>query len=885
MENEQNLIAKQYDPSTVESRLYKLWCDKGYFHAEVNPDKKPFTIVMPPPNITGQLHMGHALDNMMQDAIIRFKRMQGYEALWLPGTDHASIATEVKIIDALAKEGKTKYDLGRDKFLHRAWEWKAQYGGRIVEQLKRIGSSCDWKRERFTMDEGCSKAVTQIFISLYNKGLIYQGNRIINWCPECKTALSDAEVEYEEQDSFLWHIKYRIEGSDEYLIVATTRPETMLGDTGIAVNPADERYKNVVGKNVILPIVNKPIPVVADEYVELDFGTGVVKMTPAHDPNDFEVAKRHNLPVIRVMNDDGTMNEQAGLEFEGMDRFECRKKIVDMLKDLGLMEKIEPYKHNVGHCYRCKTVVEPMISKQWFVSMKELAEPAIEAVRSGKTCFVPDRFSRTYFNWMENIRDWCISRQLWWGHRIPAYYCEQCGHTHVASQKPEVCCKCGCTELKQDEDVLDTWFSSALWPFSTLGWPEKTKELEYFYPTNVLVTGYDIIFFWVARMIFSGINAMGEVPFDHVLIHGIVRDSQGRKMSKSLGNGIDPIEVIDKYGADALRFSLAMGNSPGNDMRFYWEKVEAYRNFANKIWNASRFVMMNLEGGSILPIEECNLDAADKWILSRFNGAVREVTENMEKYELGMAAQRLYDFMWSEFCDWYIELTKPRLYGTDADEKNTALSVLCFVLAGTMKLLHPFMPFITEEIYTHLPGSDETIMLSSWPSCVDCGITGKDEERFEMVIDLIRSVRNLRAEMNVPLSRRTELFIRPVQLEAGFWKKCSVYIEKLACASSAELIADKPENADKMAAVVTAGGEGYIPMGELIDIVKEKERLLKEKDNLISEVARAQGKLSNEKFVAKAPEAVINAERDKLVKYNDMLASVNARIAALEELG
>lgn len=885
MENEQNLIAKQYDPSTVESRLYKLWCDKGYFHAEVNPDKKPFTIVMPPPNITGQLHMGHALDNMMQDAIIRFKRMQGYEALWLPGTDHASIATEVKIIDALAKEGKTKYDLGREKFLHRAWEWKAQYGGRIVEQLKRIGSSCDWQRERFTMDEGCSKAVTQIFISLYNKGLIYQGNRIINWCPECKTALSDAEVEYEEQDSFLWHIKYCIEGSDEYLIVATTRPETMLGDTGIAVNPADERYKNVVGKNVILPIVNKPIPVVADEYVELDFGTGVVKMTPAHDPNDFEVAKRHNLPVIRVMNDDGTMNEQAGPEFEGMDRFECRKKIVDMLKDLGLMEKIEPYKHNVGHCYRCKTVVEPMISKQWFVSMKELAEPAIEAVRSGKTCFVPERFSRTYFNWMENIRDWCISRQLWWGHRIPAYYCTQCGHTHVAAQKPEACCKCGCTELKQDEDVLDTWFSSALWPFSTLGWPEKTKELEYFYPTNVLVTGYDIIFFWVARMIFSGINAMGEVPFDHVLIHGIVRDSQGRKMSKSLGNGIDPIEVIDKYGADALRFSLAMGNSPGNDMRFYWEKVEAYRNFANKIWNASRFVMMNLEGGNILPIEECNLDAADKWILSRFNGAVREVTENMEKYELGMAAQRLYDFMWSEFCDWYIELTKPRLYGTDAAEKNTALSVLCLVLAGTMKLLHPFMPFITEEIYTHLPGSDETIMLSAWPSCVDCGITGKDEERFEMVIDLIRSVRNLRAEMNVPLSRRTELFIRPVQLEAGFWKKCSVYIEKLACASSAELIADKPENADKMAAVVTAGGEGYIPMGELIDIAKEKERLLKEKDNLISEVARAQGKLSNEKFVAKAPEAVINAERDKLVKYNDMLASVNARIAALEELG
>ena len=885
MENEQNLIAKQYDPSTVESRLYKLWCDKGYFHAEVNPDKKPFTIVMPPPNITGQLHMGHALDNMMQDAIIRFKRMQGYEALWLPGTDHASIATEVKIIDALAKEGKTKYDLGREKFLHRAWEWKAQYGGRIVEQLKRIGSSCDWQRERFTMDEGCSKAVTQIFISLYNKGLIYQGNRIINWCPECKTALSDAEVEYEEQDSFLWHIKYRIEGSDEYLIVATTRPETMLGDTGTAVNPADERYKNVVGKNVILPIVNKPIPVVTDEYVELDFGTGVVKMTPAHDPNDFEVAKRHNLPVIRVMNDDGTMNEQAGPEFEGMDRFECRKKIVDMLKDLGLMEKIEPYKHNVGHCYRCKTVVEPMISKQWFVSMKELAEPAIEAVRSGKTCFVPERFSRTYFNWMENIRDWCISRQLWWGHRIPAYYCTQCGHTHVAAQKPEACCKCGCTELKQDEDVLDTWFSSALWPFSTLGWPEKTKELEYFYPTNVLVTGYDIIFFWVARMIFSGINAMGEVPFDHVLIHGIVRDSQGRKMSKSLGNGIDPIEVIDKYGADALRFSLAMGNSPGNDMRFYWEKVEAYRNFANKIWNASRFVMMNLEGGSILPIKECNLDAADKWILSRFNGAVREVTENMEKYELGMAAQRLYDFMWSEFCDWYIELTKPRLYGTDAAEKNTALSVLCFVLAGTMKLLHPFMPFITEEIYTHLPGSDETIMLSSWPSCVDCGITGKDEERFEMVIELIRSVRNLRAEMNVPLSRRTELFIRPVQLEAEFWKKCSVYIEKLACASSAELIADKPENADKMAAVVTAGGEGYIPMGELIDIAKEKERLLKEKDNLISEVARAQGKLSNEKFVAKAPEAVINAERDKLVKYNDMLASVNARIAALEELG
>ena len=884
MQNNEKLIAKQYDPSLVEDRLYKHWCDKGYFHATVNPDKKPFTIVMPPPNITGQLHMGHALDNMMQDAIIRFKRMQGFEALWLPGTDHASIATEVKIIDALAKEGLTKYDLGREGFLERAWAWKKQYGDRIVSQLKKIGSSCDWQRERFTMDEGCSKAVTKIFISLYQKGLIYQGDRIINWCPECKTALSDAEVEYQEQDSFLWHIKYKIEDSEDYLVVATTRPETMLGDTGIAVNPKDERYTDIVGKNVILPIVNKPIPVVADDYVELDFGTGVVKMTPAHDPNDFEVARRHDLPIIRVMNDDGTMNANAGPEFEGLDRFECRDKIVAMLNEQGLMDKIEPYKHNVGECYRCHTVVEPIISKQWFVSMKELAEPAIEAVKNGDTKFVPDRFSRTYFNWMENIRDWCISRQLWWGHRIPAYYCAECGHTHISEQAPGVCEKCGCKVLNQDNDVLDTWFSSALWPFSTLGWPENTEELKYFYPTNVLVTGYDIIFFWVARMIFSGLNAMGETPFKHVLIHGIVRDSQGRKMSKSLGNGIDPLEVIEKYGADALRFSLAMGNSPGNDMRFYWEKVEAYRNFANKIWNASRFVMMNLENGEVLSLDKCELDIADKWILARFNDCVSEVTANMEKYELGIAAQKLYDFIWSEYCDWYIELTKPRLYGTDQNQKNTAISVLCFVLSNTMKLLHPFMPFITEEIYTHLPGSDETIMRSAWPCRYEDGISAEDDSKFGMIIEMIKSIRNLRLEMNVPVSKKTDLFVRPINLNADYFNSCVIYFEKMASVANMNIINDKPSDADKMAAVVTVGGEGYIPLGELIDIAKEKERLKKEIETLISEIKRAEGKLNNQSFVAKAPEKVINAEKEKYEKYTEMLKNVKDRMSALEEM-
>ncbi|MDD6204975.1 MAG: valine--tRNA ligase, partial [Firmicutes bacterium] len=781
-----------------------------------------------------------------------------------------------------AKEGKTKYDLGREGFLERAWQWKEQYGGRIVNQLKRIGSSCDWERERFTMDEGCSKAVTKVFISLYNKGLIYQGSRIINWCPACKTALSDAEVEYEEQDSFLWHIRYRLENSQDYLVVATTRPETMLGDTGVAVNPDDDRYKDIVGKNVILPIVNKPIPVVADQYVEMDFGTGVVKMTPAHDPNDFEVAMRHNLPVIRVMNDDGTMNAEAGAEFEGLDRFECRRKIVDMLRQQGLMEKIEPYKHNVGQCYRCKTVVEPIISKQWFVSMKELAEPAIKAVEEGKTEFLPDRFARTYFNWMNNIRDWCISRQLWWGHRIPAYYCTECGHTHVADAMPEKCEQCGCTSLVQDSDVLDTWFSSALWPFSTLGWPEQTKELEYFYPTNVLVTGYDIIFFWVARMIFSGLNVMGQTPFKHVLIHGIVRDSQGRKMSKSLGNGIDPLEVIDKYGADALRFSLAMGNAPGNDMRFYWEKVEAYRNFANKIWNAARFVMLNLDSAEILPLEECEPDSADKWILMRYNAAVTEVTDNMEKFELGLAAQKLYDFIWSEYCDWYIELTKPRLYGTDTKKKSTALSVLCYVLSGTMKLLHPFMPFITEEIYTHLPGSEETVMRAPWPETVV--LSDGEGGDFEAIIDMIKAVRNLRAEMNVPVSKRTELFIRPTQTPGSVYSSCRMYLEKLASASSITLICDKPARSDEMASVVTAGGEGYIPLGELIDIAKECERLRKEEANLTQEVRRAEGKLNNQGFVAKAPQNVIDAEREKLKKYTEMLANVRDRIKALEAI-
>ncbi len=865
-------IAKQYDPKQVEDRLYKEWMEKGYFHAVPDKSKKPFSIVMPPPNITGQLHMGHALDNMMQDAIIRFKRMQGYSALWLPGTDHASIATEVKIVDALAKEGLKKEDLGREKFLERAWDWKKQYGGRIVEQLKKLGSSCDWERERFTMDEGCSKAVTEVFVKLYEKGLIYHGSRIINWCPVCKTALSDAEVEYEEQASHLWHMRYYTPDGKDYITVATTRPETYMGDTAVAVHPDDERYTHLVGKTVVLPLMNREIPIVADKYVEMEFGSGAVKITPAHDPNDFEVSLRHNLPVIRVMNDDGTINEDGGI-FAGLSREDARKAVVEKLTECGCLIKTEDYSHNVGTCYRCHSAVEPIISKQWFVKMESLAKPALDAVRNGETNFVPDRFSKIYYNWLENIRDWCVSRQLWWGHRIPAYYCEKCGETHVAKEMPSKCSKCGHRILTQDEDVLDTWFSSALWPFSTLGWPDKTEELEYYYPTNVLITGYDIIFFWVARMMFSGIEQMGEVPFKTVLIHGIVRDSQGRKMSKSLGNGVDPLEVIDKYGADALRFSLAAGNSPGNDMRFYWEKVEAYRNFANKIWNASRFVKMNVDDLDLPEISSLTLDESDKWILAKYNSLLESVTKSFEYYELGIAAQSLYDFIWSEYCDWYIELTKPRLYGEDKEAKLTACTILNYVLSNTLKLLHPLMPFITEEIWTSLPKTGESIMISSWPE-KEIDVDGTS---FEAVVEIIKSVRNIRTEMNVPQNKKTELLI----LTKLNMNSSSAYIEKLASCSHVEFITEKPSDEDNFAAIVTGDAQCYIPMGELVDIEKELDRLTKEKATIESEIKRAEGKLNNQGFIAKAPQKLVDEEKAKLEKYTDMLKKVTERLASL----
>lgn len=867
-------IAKQYDPSLVEERLYKHWMEKGYFHAEPNKDKNPFTIVMPPPNITGQLHMGHALDNTMQDAIIRFKRMQGFEALWLPGTDHASIATEVKIVEAMAKEGLKKEDLGREKFLVRAWDWKKQYGGRIVSQLKKMGSSCDWDRERFTMDEGCSKAVGEVFVKLYQKGLIYHGNRIINWCPDCCTALSDAEIEYEEQKTHLWHLRYYTPDKSAYITVATTRPETYMGDTAVAVHPEDERYADLIGKTVVLPLMNKEIPIIADEYVEKDFGSGAVKITPAHDPNDFEVGTRHDLPIVRVMNDDGSINENGGI-FAGLSREEARGKIVEALTECGCLIQTEDYTNNVGTCYRCHSTVEPIISKQWFVKMKPLAEPAIKAVREGKTQFVPDRFSKIYFNWMENIRDWCISRQLWWGHRIPAYYCQECGKTVVSLTQPEKC-ECGCTHFKQDEDVLDTWFSSALWPFSTLGWPDKTPELEYFFPTNVLVTGYDIIFFWVARMIFSSIEQLDSVPFEKVVIHGLVRDSQGRKMSKSLGNGVDPLEVIEKYGADALRFSLAAGNSPGNDMRFYWEKVEAYRNFANKIWNASRFVMMHAQDKQLKNISECALEEADKWILAKYNALIENVTKSFEQFELGIAAQNLYDFIWSEFCDWYIELTKPRLYAEDEERKICALSVLKHVLVGALKLLHPLMPFITEEIYCALPETDESIMISSWPKAdkaLEFDLSG-----FDNVVEIIKSVRNLRAEMNVPQSKKTSIMI---YTSANIASSAEL-IKALAGGEEVTFIDKKPENASDFASVVTSVSEVFIPLGELVDVEKELARLEKEEATARAELARAQGKLNNQGFVAKAPQKLIDEEKAKIEKYSQMLDAILERKASLK---
>ncbi len=865
-------LNKVYDPGEVESRLYEGWEKAGYFKAEPDKDKKPYTIVIPPPNITGQLHMGHALDNMMQDAIIRTKRMQGYSALWIPGTDHASIATEVKIADKLREEGTSKEEIGREKFLERAWEWKAQYGGRIVEQLKKLGSSCDWSRERFTMDEGCSRAVNEFFVNLYKKGLIYRGDRIINWCPDCETALSDAEVEYEEHDSSLWYIRYPEENGGDGIIVATTRPETMLGDTAVAVNPKDDRFKHLIGKNVILPLMDRAIPVVADEYVDKEFGTGAVKITPAHDPNDFEVAERHNLPIIRVLDDNGTVNSFGG-KFEGKDRYEARKLIVEELKSLGLMVKIEDYKHNVGQCYRCNTVVEPIVSRQWFVSMKQLAQPATDAVRNGDIKFVPKHSENIYFNWMDNIRDWCISRQLWWGHRIPAYYCKDCGEMIVSKAMPEVC-TCGGKNFTQDEDVLDTWFSSGLWPFSTLGWPEKSKDLEYFYPTNVLVTAYDIIFFWVARMIMSGYECMGEKPFEYVNIHGLVRDEQGRKMSKSLGNGIDPLELIDEFGADALRFSLATGVKVGGDMRFLHEKVLSSRNFANKIWNAARFVLMNT-GDIVKPINENLLDTADKWILSRLSKTVSEVTDFIEKFELGMAAYKVHDFLWNEYCDWYIEMAKPRLNGENADEKDTSISVLNFVLADTLKLLHPFMPFITEEIFSSLPAAKGSIMVSEWPK--PGKVYEEEQKAMQNVMEIIRGIRNIRAEMNVPANKKAAIMILASKEAKPDYEMCAKYIERLAFASCITFIDNKSDVPKNAVSVIGVGAEAFMPLDELIDIDKEIERLKKEADKLEGEIKRAKGKLANKNFVGKAPEKVVQEEKDKLDSYEQMLEAILQR--------
>ena len=868
------LLEKTYDPKQVEERLYKEWEDKGLFHDEPDPSKKPYSIVIPPPNITGQLHMGHALDNTMQDTLIRWRRMQCYCTLWLPGTDHASIATEVKVMEKLHEEkGVTKHDIGREAFLERAWAWKEQYGGIIVKQLKKLGGSCDWQRERFTMDDGCSKAVTEVFVNLYNKGLIYRGERITNWCVGCSTALSDAEVEYEEQASHLWHIKYpAADGSGDYIIVATTRPETMLADTAVAVNNNDERYTSMVGRQLALPLTGRTIPVIADEYVEKDFGSGAVKITPAHDPNDFEVGKRHGLDMPRCINDDGTMNELAG-KYCGLDRMECRKQLVRDLEEQGYLVKTENYSHNVGCCYRCHTTVEPILSKQWFVSMKPLAKPAIEVVRDKRVQFVPERFEKTYLNWMENIRDWCISRQLWWGHRIPAYYCE-CGEVIVAKEKPEKCPKCGGV-LKQDEDVLDTWFSSALWPFSTMGWPDRTKDLEYFYPTSTLVTAYDIIFFWVARMIFSGMEHMGVEPFKHVLIHGIIRDAEGRKMSKSLGNGIDPLEIIDKYGADALRFSLTVGVAPGNDMRYKDEKTEAARNFANKLWNASRFVLMNLESAQIVEYSDGELDAADKWILGRLDTVINEVTDNLEKFELGIAAQKIYDFIWGDYCDWYIELAKIRLNSERQEDRNLAISVLVNVLNAAVRLLHPIMPFITEEIYQHLPGVLSSIMVSDWPKASGKNYSA-DSADMESVMQVITLIRNRRAEMNVPPSKRTSLFISSGKLEALM--KCAKYIERLAYVNG---VSELPEGYDvaNTVSIVTGDAEVYIPLNELVDPEKERIRLSNEREKLYAEISRAEGKLNNPGFTDKAPQKVVDVEREKLQKYRDMLSKVEQQLS------
>ncbi len=881
-------MEKTYDPAAIEGRLYEKWLEKGYFHAKVNPDKKPFTIVMPPPNITGQLHMGHALDNTLQDILIRYKRMQGYEALWQPGTDHASIATEVKIIDQLKKEGIQKADLGREKFLERAWAWREEYGGRIIRQLKKMGSSADWDRERFTMDEGCSKAVEEVFLKLHKKGYIYKGSRIINWCPVCKTSISDAEVEHVPQKGHFWHIRYPITGREgEYIQIATTRPETMLGDTAIAVHPEDERYTDLVGKTCILPLVGREIPIIADTYVDKEFGTGAVKITPAHDPNDFEVGKRAALPEINIMNDDATINENGG-KYAGMDRYEARKLIVQELEEQGYLVKIEEMEHSVGTHDRCHTTVEPLIKPQWFVAMKELAKPAIKAIETGELKFVPERFNRTYLTWLENIRDWCISRQLWWGHRIPAWYCDDCGEIVVAGKAPEKCPKCGCTHFTQDPDTLDTWFSSALWPFSTLGWPEKTPELEYFYPTDVLVTGYDIIFFWVVRMVFSGYEHMGCSPFHTVLIHGLVRDEQGRKMSKSLGNGIDPLEVIAQYGADALRMTLVTGNAPGNDMRFSEKKVMASRNFANKVWNASRFLLMNFEQaqekGIRIPaqLEPSQLTQADRWILSRVNRTIREVTDNMDKYELGIALSKIYDFIWEEFCDWYIEMVKPRLYNDEDNTKEAALWTLKTVLAESLKLLHPYMPFLTEEIFCSVQDEEESIMVSDWPVFRKEWDQAEDEQAMELVKEAVRGIRNTRTQMNVPASRKAKVLVVSESSKVrDIFTKSSIFLKTLGSASEVTVQENEEGIASNAVSIVIDGARIFIPFEELVDISKEIGRLNDEKKKVLGEIKRAQGMLSNERFVSKAPADKVQAERDKLAKYEQMLQQIEERLEAL----
>ena len=874
---------KTYNPSEIEDRLYKKWMDKKYFHAEVDRSKKPFTIVMPPPNITGQLHMGHALDNTLQDILIRFKRMQGYNALWQPGTDHASIATEVKVTNKLKEEGIDKEELGREGFLKRTWEWKEEYGGRIVSQLKKLGSSADWERERFTMDEGCSKAVQEVFIRLYEKGYIYQGSRIINWCPVCQTSISDAEVEYEDQAGHFWHINYPIVGTDKCIEIATTRPETMLGDTAIAVHPDDERYKDLVGKMVLLPIVNKEIPIVADSYVDKEFGTGAVKITPAHDPNDFEVGKRHNLEEINILNDDGTINENGG-KFAGMDRYEARKAIVKELEEEGYLVRIEAHEHNVGTHDRCHTTVEPMVKKQWFVKMSEMAKPAIEAVKNGDLRFVPGHFDRTYLHWLENIRDWCISRQLWWGHRIPAYYCDECGEIVVAKEMPSVCPKCGCTHFTQDEDTLDTWFSSALWPFSTLGWPEKTEDLDYFYPTNVLVTGYDIIFFWVIRMVFSGYEQTGKCPFSDVLIHGLVRDEQGRKMSKSLGNGIDPLEIIEQYGADALRLTLVTGNAPGNDMRYSEKKIIASRNFANKVWNASRFMLMNIEKADLSNVSLADLTPADKWILSKANSLVKEVTDNMEKYDFGVAVAKLNDFIWEEFCDWYIEMVKPRLYNEEDTTKAAALFTLKKVLTISLKLLHPYMPFITEEIFCSLQDEEESIMVSEWPVFEEEFDFKAEENEVEMIKNAVRNIRNLRADMNVPPSKKASVYVVSEKEEVRrVFEDSKVFFATLGYASEVHVQADKAGIAEDAVSTVIPDAVIYMPFAELVDVEKEIARLEKEAGRLEGEIKRAKGMLSNERFVSKAPAAKVEAEKEKLEKYTAMAAQVAERLSQLKK--